>query len=320
MSRPAVKHLDIVKVKHGTHSKVQDLLAVEEPLEIRLGFGAEHDRSQRSLAITMRTPGHDFELVAGFLFTEGIIESAEDFSRIVYCHDKEGKQSPNIVRVELQPKIDLDWDRFARHFYTNSSCGICGKASIESLEGMCRNVLKTDFRISANTLHGLDQKMREAQGIFEHTGSLHAAALFDAGGTLLYLREDIGRHNALDKLIGAALLEGKLPLKQHVVMLSGRSCFELIQKSLMASVPIVAAIGAPSSLAAETAGHFNITLLGFAKNQGFNIYSSPEKISYETADFLRFNICFVTFSFHGSNHTYGVQGPKLLFRKTTKFL
>ena len=283
MSRPAVKHLDIVKVKNGFLHQVKDLLAVEEPLEIRLGFGPDHNREQRSLAITMRTPGHDFELVVGFLFTEGIIQSADDFTRITYCRNKDGEQSDNIVRVELHPSIELDWDRFARHFYTNSSCGICGKASIESLEGMCEAVIDSDFSMSANVLHRLDQKMREAQGIFEHTGSLHAAALFDAQGELLYLREDIGRHNALDKIIGAALIEGSLPLKQHVIMLSGRSCFELIQKALMARVPILAAVGAPSSLAAETAQRFNLTLLGFARNNSFNIYSAPEKISYETA-------------------------------------
>ena len=283
MSKPAVKHLEIIKVKQGTQHEVQDLLAVEEPLEIRLGFGPEHSREQKSLAITMRTPGHDFELVVGFLFTEGIISSAEDLFRITHCRDKDGELSPNIVRVELQPSIEMDWDRFARHFYTNSSCGICGKASIESLEGMCEAPIKTDFGISAGVLHTLDQKMRKSQGIFDHTGSLHAAALFDQHGELLHLREDIGRHNALDKTIGKAVIEGSLPLKQHVIMLSGRSCFELIQKALMARVPIVAAVGAPSSLAVETAQNFNLTLLGFVKNNCFNIYSSPEKIHYETA-------------------------------------
>ncbi|MFK8057967.1 MAG: formate dehydrogenase accessory sulfurtransferase FdhD [Saprospiraceae bacterium] len=283
MIRPAVKHLDIVKVKNGSHHEVQDLLAVEEPLEIRLGFGPVSDREQRSLAITMRTPGHDFELVTGFLFTEGIIKSAADFTRIAYCRDKDGKQSPNIVRVELQPTIELDWDRFSRHFYTNSSCGICGKASIESLEGMCESAIESNFSMSAEVLHSLDQKMRKAQGIFDHTGALHAAALFNENGELLHLREDIGRHNALDKVIGTALTEGSIPLTQHVIMLSGRSCFELIQKALMSRIPIVAAVGAPSSLAAETAQNFKITLLGFAKNNGFNIYSAPEKIRYETA-------------------------------------
>ncbi len=283
MSTPAVKQLNIIKVKGGEQQEVKDLLAVEEPLEIRLGFGPEHNRDQRSLAITMRTPGHDFELVVGFLFTEGIITSADDFFRIAYCKDENGEHSPNIVRIELRPTLDMDWDRFARHFYTNSSCGICGKASIESLEGMCKAPIQSDFRIDAKVLHSFNQKMRSAQGIFDHTGALHATALFDQQGHLLHIREDIGRHNALDKIIGAALMEGSLPLKQHVIMLSGRSCFELIQKALMARIPIVAAVGAPSSLAVETAQNFNITLLGFAKNSGFNIYSSPEKIQYETA-------------------------------------
>jgi len=282
MSRSAVKHLDIVKIKGDSSREVQDLLAVEEPLEIRLGYGPEQNREQKSLAITMRTPGHDFELVVGFLFTEGIIRSANDFFRIAYCRDKDGEQSTNIVRVELQPSIELDWERFSRHFYTNSSCGICGKASIESLEGMCKSVIESEVQIQTNVLHSLDKKMREAQGVFDHTGALHAAALFDLGGELLLLREDIGRHNALDKLIGASLLEGSLPFRQNVLMLSGRSSFELIQKALMAQVPVVAAVGAPSSLAAETAQKFNLTLLGFAKNSAFNIYSSPEKIVTES--------------------------------------
>ncbi len=282
MSQPSVSAKSIVKVKGNSQETKHDLLAVEEPLEIRLGFGPEDNREQRSLAITMRTPGNDFELALGFLFSEGILQSMEDYFYINHCKDKDGKMSPNVLRVELQPHIDMDWNRFSRHFYTNSSCGICGKASIESLEGMCPHKLQSDFRMKAKDLHGLNQKMRDAQNVFEHTGALHAAALFDENGTLLYLREDIGRHNALDKVIGTALLNGAVPLERHAVMLSGRSCFELIQKSLMASIPIVLAVGAPSSLAAETAENFGITLLGFARNDGFNIYSASEKISFDS--------------------------------------
>lgn len=281
MTKPSVAPSSITKVKGNNHQVQADLLAVEEPLEIRLGFGPEDKREQRSLAITMRTPGHDFELALGFLFSEGIIHSADDYFYINHCKDKDGTLSPNVLRVELQPHIEMDWNRFSRHFYTNSSCGICGKASIESLEGMCTHKLNSDFRIEANVLHSFNQKMRDAQNVFEHTGALHAAALFNEDGELLFLREDIGRHNALDKVIGTALLDGSVPLNRHVVMLSGRSCFELIQKSLMARIPIVIAVGAPSSLAAETAKNFGITLLGFAKNNGFNIYSSPEKITFE---------------------------------------
>lgn len=277
----SVSHLTITKVKGNEAEKKQDLLAVEEPLEIRLGFGPKENREQRSLAITMRTPGHDFEFAAGFLFTEGIIHSADDFFRIEYCKDSEGKLSSNVVRVELQPNIELDWNKFLRHFYTNSSCGICGKASIESLEGMCPHKLHSDFKMKASALHNFNDTMRAAQNVFEHTGALHAAALFDENGKLISLREDIGRHNALDKVIGSALIKGEIPLERHAIMLSGRSCFELIQKALMAHIPIVIAVGAPSSLAAETAENFGITLIGFAKNNRFNIYSSPEKITFD---------------------------------------
>ena len=271
----------ITKVKGNSHEAKQDLLAVEEPLEIRLGYGPKENREQRSLAITMRTPGHDFELAAGFLFTEGIIQSAEDFFHINHCTDSKGRLSENIVRIELQPYIELDWNKFSRHFYTNSSCGICGKASIESLEGMCTQKLHSNFRMRAKVLHGFNDVMRQTQSVFEHTGALHAAALFDETGKLVRLREDIGRHNALDKVIGGALINGEIPLNRHAIMLSGRSCFELIQKALMAHIPIVLAVGAPSSLAAETAEKFGITLIGFAKNNTFNIYSAPEKIKFD---------------------------------------
>lgn len=271
----------VTKIKGTTSETKQDLLAVEEPLEIRLGFGPKDKRAQRSLAITMRTPGHDFELAAGFLYTEGIIHSADDFFHINHCTDSEGKLSQNIIRVELQPHIELDWNKFSRHFYTNSSCGICGKASIESLEGMCPHKLHSDFKMKASVLHGFNDAMRQTQSVFEHTGALHAAALFDKNGKLVRLREDIGRHNALDKVIGAALIKDEIPLAQHAIMLSGRSCFELIQKALMAHIPIVLAVGAPSSLAVETAENFGITLIGFAKNNAFNIYSSQEKITFD---------------------------------------
>lgn len=278
MANPSAIPLSIKRYGPDKFSEELDVVAVEEPLEIRLGFGAENTREQKSLSITMRTPGHDFELVLGFLFTEGIIAGMDDVRHIEYCTDQFGEKCQNIVRVEIRPEIRLDWEQFQRHFYTNSSCGICGKASIESLEQMHLSESKSEVTIGAKSILGLIDKMREAQGVFEHTGGLHAAAIFDANGNLIYSREDIGRHNALDKVIGAALFKNLLPLDENLVMLSGRSCFELIQKSIAASIPIVVSVGAPSSLAVETATKFGISLIGFTKRQSFNIYSKSERI------------------------------------------
>ena len=258
--------------------EVIDVVTVGEPLEIRLGFGPEKQREQRSLSITMRTPGHDLELVLGFLFTEGIIQNMDDIFHLEHCTDKKGERSENIVRAEIKPEISLDWGRFQRHFYTNSSCGICGKASIESLEQMCFTPVHSEVKVDSAIISSLNAKMREAQGVFEHTGGLHAAAIFNKKGDLIFLREDIGRHNALDKVIGAAFFKKIIPLQDHIVMLSGRSCFELIQKSIAATIPFVVSVGAPSSLAIETASKFGITLIGFTKAQSFNVYTHSERI------------------------------------------
>lgn len=268
----------VKKVEGSSHSSLPDLLAVEEPLEIRLGFGPETQREQRSLAITMRTPGHDLELALGFLFSEGIIDSMDEVRHLDHCTDSSGQRTENVVRVEIAPAKKLDWQQFERHFYTNSSCGICGKASIESIEAMCTQKVVSEVRVNTELIHTLNDKMREAQHVFEHTGGLHATALFDAEGKLLFMREDIGRHNALDKVIGTALFKGTIPLSRHIVMLSGRICFELVQKAIVAGVPLVVAVGAPSSLAVETASRFGVTLVGFARNNRFNVYSSPERI------------------------------------------
>lgn len=256
----------------------EDLLAVEEPLEIRLGFGLPAERQQKSLAITMRTPGNDENLVIGFLFTENIISSLTDVNYIDYCKDDNGEKSENVIRVELNENLILDWEDLQRNFFTNSSCGICGKASIENLEKVCPKPLSDGFKIGFDIIHSLESQMRQAQSVFEHTGGLHAAALFTENGKIKILREDVGRHNALDKLIGEGLVR-KIDFQKSIVLLSGRTSFELIQKSLMASIPIIAAIGAPSSLAAETAQNFNLTLCGFTRNSQFNIYSGSERIS-----------------------------------------
>lgn len=255
-----------------------DLVAVEEPLEIRMGYGPENDRQQKSLAVTMRTPGHDFELVLGFLFTEGIIQSYGQVESIKYCED-EGRQEEkeNIVRVELRPEVQIEFQRIQRNFYTTSSCGVCGKSSIESVRQQC-SPSKVEWKVSANLIHRLPDALLEGQRVFEHTGGLHASGLFDLNGQLTLLREDVGRHNALDKVIGAMVAEKKLPLSQHILLVSGRASFELVQKAAMAGIPMLAAVGAPSSLAVNLASDCGMTLLGFVRDGKYNVYTGRERI------------------------------------------
>lgn len=250
-----------------------DELVTEEPLEIRLLAG----KQRRTLAVTLRTPGQDFELAAGFLFAEGVVRSREAIRRIAYCTDPDEAQRYNIVNVELRGEGLPDLGQLERHFYTTSACGVCGKAGLERLKLRGQRPLEDASRVRAEVLAHLPEKLRRAQGLFERTGGLHAAALFDLEGELLAVREDVGRHNALDKLIGWALLEGRLPLRERVVLVSGRASYELCQKALAAGVPILAAISAPSSLAVELARQFKLTLVGFLR-ESFNIYSHPERI------------------------------------------
>jgi FdhD protein len=253
-----------------------DTLATEEPMEIRLVSGGD----TQTVAVTMRTPGSDFELAAGFLYGEGIVSCREDIRRISYCVDPEvdAEQQYNIVNVELRTGLEYDVRSLERHFYTTSACGVCGKASLEQLELRGCPVIPPGPEVSAQTIYSLPEKLRKAQGLFDSTGGLHAAALFDAEGTLLALREDVGRHNATDKLVGWALLEGKLPLNESIIMVSGRSSFEILQKCLTAGVPIVCAISAPSSLAVDVAREFGITLVGFLRDKRFNVYSVGERV------------------------------------------
>ena len=258
-------------VEDGSIRVRPDALATEEPMEMRLISGG----AKRTVAVTMRTPGADFELAAGFLYCEGVITSLEDVKKISYCVDAE--QGYNIVNVELRSH-DHDLRSLERHFYTTSACGVCGKASIEQLELRGCPVIPPGPEVAAETIYSLPEKLREAQGLFEATGGLHAAALFDAEGELVALREDVGRHNATDKLVGWALLEGRLPLSGHIVMVSGRSSFEIVQKCLTAGVPIVCAISAPSSLAVDVARRFDMTLVGFLRGNRFNVYSGSERV------------------------------------------
>jgi len=269
------------RVKSGGEVSVeQDALAVEEPLEIRLGFIKNGKRTHKSISITMRTPGDDFELAAGFLFTEGIIKSADQITKIKHC-GVPAKDSifNNTVRVDLRSDVKIDFKRLERHFYTSSSCGVCGKTSIEALQtGVCSLAENTSPIFAAETIHRLPEILRTSQNVFDRTGGLHAAALFNQAGEMESLREDVGRHNAVDKIIGTKFLAGKTPVSDKLLLVSGRASFELVQKALMAGIPILAAVGAPSSLAVELAREYGMTLLGFVRDNRFNIYCGAERI------------------------------------------
>ncbi|WP_245393665.1 formate dehydrogenase accessory sulfurtransferase FdhD [Allomeiothermus silvanus] len=253
---------------------ISDELATEEPLELRLVAGNEH----RTIAVTLRTPGNDFELAAGFLFGEGVIQRRSEIKRIAYCVEEGQEQRYNIVSVELRSQALPRLPTLERHFFTTSACGLCGKASIESLSARGLSPVSGDSTVSAKVLRELPEKLRKAQQLFDLTGGLHAAALFDLEGNLIALREDIGRHNAMDKLVGWALLEGKLPLAPCIVVVSGRASFELVQKALAAGIPIFASVSAPSNLAVDLAASFGMTLAGFLRGERFNVYAHPERI------------------------------------------
>jgi FdhD protein len=255
-----------------------DLVATEEPLEIRLGYGPEHLREQRSLAVTMRSPGHDLELALGFLFTEGIIQHMEEVLSVRHCENTEDSEKDNVVRAELHPTVNLDWAKLQRNFYTSSSCGVCGKSSIESVQVRCGQVEDDGWRVAAALLGTLSAKLLERQAGFAHTGGVHASGWFDAQGDLVLLREDVGRHNALDKVVGAALSQGMLPMNRSLVMVSGRASFELVQKAARAGIPLIVAVGAPSSLAIDLAHSLGITLVGFLRGTRFNVYTHAQRI------------------------------------------
>lgn len=272
----------VVRVTGTATTHATDLLAVEAPLEISLLHGPTAQRQTRTLAVTMRTPGHDAELVAGFLLSEGIISQPADILRVEHHADpRRPEERGNVIQAELAPEVVLELDRLERHFYTTSSCGVCGKTSIAAVRNTACP-LPPDLdnpRVPAALIHTLPERQRAAQAVFEQTGGLHATALFSVEGDLLLLREDVGRHNAFDKLVGASLLAGQFPLGQQMVLLSGRASFELVQKAAMAGVAILAAVGAPSSLAVEAAEEFGLTLLGFVRNERFNIYTHAQRIT-----------------------------------------
>lgn len=281
MSRPGRKVATKVHVvEQGRSRHVHDHLATEEPLEIRLDAGGQ----VRTLAVTMRTPGADFELAVGFLHGEGAIGGAGVIRSVRYCLDRnvEPEQRYNVVTVELSgPAPDLA--PLERHFTTTSSCGVCGKASLDALKIRGCAPIPAGPRIGPTLLSSLPAAMAEGQGVFRSTGGLHAAALFDASGTLVAIREDVGRHNALDKVVGWALLEGRLPLHDHIVVVSGRASYEIVQKCLAAGVPVVCAVSAPTSLAVDLAREWGMTLVGFLRDERFNVYSGMERVGAESA-------------------------------------
>lgn len=258
----------------GGASAHDDLLVVEEPLEIRLGHGPLDDRREFRLSVTMRTPGHDQELAFGFLLTEGIIAKTTEVVRVLHCEDvKEGERG-NVVRAELHPLVEVDPSRWQRNFYVSSSCGVCGKSSIEAVHVRCVPPASPPPRVDPAIVLGLPGAMRSAQTVFKHTGGIHAAALFDREGRLLVLREDVGRHNAVDKVVGA-MHQQAIAAEDHILLVSGRAGFELVQKCAVAGIRAMAAVGAPSSLAVSLAREQGITLIGFLRDGRFNSYSGP---------------------------------------------
>ena len=267
------RSVDLTQVSEWDDGKVlrkEDYLAAEEPLEIRVG--------DHPLSVTMRTPGHDLELSAGFLFTEGLVTKRE---RIVSLENVVGDGEANrgnVVRAMLAPESAPDFEKMRRHFFAASSCGICGKASIDAVRSRSLEPPNPDFRLDAEVLLRMPDALRASQAVFGRTGGLHAAALFDAKGELLVLREDIGRHNAVDKVIGWALLENRVPLREAVLLVSGRGGFEIVQKAIVAGLPIVASVSAPSSLAVQLARELRLTLIGFLRGRRFVIYAGEERI------------------------------------------
>ncbi len=273
--------LEIDAVDDGVRQRQTDVVAVEEPLEIRISHATRDGRATRSISITMRTPGNDNELAAGFLFTEGIVRAAADIAAIEPC----GPAAPdtgnrNVIRVDLAADVDVDLGRLQRHFYTTSSCGVCGKASLDALRAEGASAPPHDgFRMTRRQLAGIPAALRARQRTFEETGGLHGAAAFSATGDLVVTMEDVGRHNAVDKVVGYLLLNNSLPAHELGMMVSGRASFELQQKTLMAGMPLLAAVSAPSSLAVRLAREFDMTLIGFLRGARFNLYAGGHRVT-----------------------------------------
>lgn len=272
---------NISKISGDSVQSFDDRVAIEEPLEIRLGYATPGGRTAASVSITMRTPGHDADLAIGFLFSESIITQATDISAVEHCGPAApGSDNQNIIRVDLDSSVTVDLGRLQRHFYTTSSCGVCGKSSLDALAATGAKVLADNgVRFTRGTLISMPGALRATQKTFDETGGLHAAAVFNSEGKILFTREDVGRHNAVDKVIGALLAQDLLPASNLGLMVSGRASFELMQKTLVAGIPLLAAVSAPSSLAIQLAQEFNVSLVGFLRGDTFNIYSGGDRIT-----------------------------------------
>jgi FdhD protein len=276
MSNPAISHIRITRVQNDVASATEDALAAEEPLEIRLLHGPARQREINNITVTMRTPGQDADLAAGFLFTEGIISGFNDIA-----HISTGSEISNIIQVSLHEHVKPMLKTTQRNFFANAGCGVCGKTELDAIYAPLQHTNATahTLQIPYTLLTSLPAQLRQQQSTFENTGGLHAAGLFNSNGQLLVLKEDIGRHNAVDKVIGSALRQSIFPLDQHILLLSGRAGFELIQKAAVAGIRIIAAVSAPSTMAVKMAQENDMTLVGFLREQRFNIYTGEKRIA-----------------------------------------
>jgi len=278
MSRRRAARVRVGRMRGGWFTTRGDSVAVEEPMEVRLEVPADGETREHPVSVTMRTPGDDFELAAGFLFTEGVVTDPHALADVRYCRDVD-PQEYNVVTASLRDPTAFDASSLTRNFYVTSSCGVCGKASLESVEVMgCQAVPDGTLAVHESDLRALPDRLRSAQQVFDRTGGIHAAGIFGADGRITLVREDVGRHNAVDKVVGSLVLTGDLPGSEAGLVVSGRSSFEILQKAAMAGFPMVVAVGAPSSLAVTFARRFNMTLVGFAKSDGYNVYSGGERI------------------------------------------
>lgn len=280
---------EIMRFSDGKSQRIEDRVAAEEPLEIRIVFGPAEKRKSKSLSITMRTPGHDFELAVGFLLSENVIQSAnqiESMRHVGPTPRSENDGHGNTLEVELAASVDFSPAQLQRHFYMTSSCGVCGKASIEAVMEQGFEAIQIKTIVAAGTITSLPESLRKKQEVFDSTGGLHAAGLFTEDGEMIVLREDVGRHNAVDKLVGSQLMAANLTpeSKGKILLVSGRASFELVQKALTASFEMLVAVGAPSSLAVELAASFNLTLIGFASTKRFNVYSGFERVRFRSTN------------------------------------
>lgn len=277
--KKSVDTFKILKVNKSNSAESDDLIVTEEPLQIKLQYFQNNEWVEKPLTITMRTPGNDFELVLGFLHNESIINSVKDIIQIKYCETVKPDEKGNVIIVKLSPEVSFDFTNLNRYFFTNSSCGICGKTAIEAVNNNNKNTHQNNtLKINKQIVWKLNDLLTPEQTIFNYTGGIHASALFTAKGELKVVKEDVGRHNALDKVIGSALIKELLPLSNNILFLSGRISFELVQKSIRAGIYIIVAVGAPSGLAVKLAKNNKVTIIGFLKKDSFNVYSHPERI------------------------------------------